>query len=76
MFPRQASKTLKLLSGAVPMVGLSALAAALQAGDRYIQTRQLVKVRRDFYRICEILTASGLPFASSVTAIFKLLVHF
>lgn len=42
----QAGQALKLLSGAVPVVGglASLAAAALKAGDRSIQSRRVVKV--------------------------------
>lgn len=42
----QAGEALKLLSGAVPVVGGLAgfAAAALKAGDHHMQTRRVVKV--------------------------------
>jgi len=42
----QAGTALKIISGAVPFVGgLAGVAgAALEAGDRFVQTRRLVKV--------------------------------
>lgn len=46
LFLSQAGKALQLLSGAVPLVGGLAgfAAAALTAGDRYIQTQRVIKV--------------------------------
>ncbi|CAN0070166.1 unnamed protein product, partial [Ectocarpus fasciculatus] len=54
-----AGKALKLLSAAIPMVGgLGAIAAAaLKTGDRYIQTRRVVKIAdiaRDPVECCSL----------------------
>ena len=43
--PSQAGKALKLLSGVSLIGGIAGVAAAaLEAGDRYVQTRRIVKV--------------------------------
>lgn len=48
----QAGKALELMSDAIPLVGGLAgfVAAALQAGDRHVQTGRVVKVSCSFVR--------------------------
>lgn len=59
-FGGQAGKALNLLAGVVPIApGLTTLAAGLKEGDRFLQARSIVKVRRFWLpSLCGIRTAS------------------
>ncbi|CAM9699413.1 unnamed protein product, partial [Ectocarpus sp. 12 AP-2014] len=66
-----AGKALKLLSAAVPMVGgLGGIAAAaLKTGDRYIQTRRVVKIAdiaRDAVECCSLARRLALRLAEGI----------